>query len=462
MRTTIPAPCPRCGGPTRDGTCVACGDDEDPRVGLVLDGKYRVESLLGRGGMGRVYRATQLALGEPVAIKFLLSVWASSAELRARFRREAVALARLRHPNTAWVLDFGEHEGEPYIAMELIDGEQLAARIAAPEPLGLPTIGRVFDQLLQVIEAAHAQGIVHRDLKPENVMIVRTQDRSLRIKVLDFGLAYVDEGEHAPRLTETGRTHGTPYYMSPEQCRGREVGSPTDIYAIGVMLFEALTGVVPFDGEDAASIMAKQMFVDAPEMSSVGIKREIPPGVVEVVKGAMRKRPAERPSASELRDQLDRAMRGTDAATIAAAAALARANAAGLSRGERALTGRHAKKVESDASATPGARVALCVRGADTLRDALAVRGVPATIASLDDALAREEPWAAIVVEGDAASIARVREDARHRGAPVLFLRAPSRAMTELVRAGASDVCSLDAQDEDVCRKVQRLIRRRR
>jgi serine/threonine-protein kinase len=453
--------CPVCGAPKVTETCGACGwQRADRRLGVVLEGKYRIDALLGAGGMGRVYRATHVELGEPIAVKFLLAHWAKAPELRARFRREAVALARLRHPNIVSVLDFGEHGDELYMVMELVKGVALGDVLGVNEaPLPFQRVAAIIDQVLQVLEAAHGQGVIHRDLKPDNVMLLDAGDRVDRIKVLDFGLAYV-EGDAGARLTQTGVAHGTPHYMSPEQCRGTEVGPPTDVYAVGVMLYEALTGRIPFDGTDAASIMAQQMFVEPPPMETVGYKRAVPAGFAEVVRQALRKRPDDRPTASELRDLLGQASRGTDAASIAQNAAAIRTRAAALSRNERAFTGVQADEPHVETKAT-GKRAALLLDDgprAKVVRDALAVAGVTATIVARTG-----DPAAVDVVVVPHDEVERVAAKKGVPGPRIVALDVPSVArLTELVRLGVSDAVLADDADDVISRKVLRILSRGR
>jgi eukaryotic-like serine/threonine-protein kinase len=447
-------------------------DDADPRIGRVLDGKFRIEALIGAGGMGRVYRATHLSLGEPVAVKFLLAELARSATTRERFRREAQALARLRHPGIVSVLDFGEANDELYMAMELVSGSVLADLIHPQGPeLSLLRLGDVFSQILSVLEMAHREGVVHRDLKPENVMLVENKDRRDLVKILDFGLALVNDPKKvAERLTETGTVHGTPHYMSPEQCKGIEVGAPTDVYAVGCMLFEAISGVPPFDAEEMAGLMAQQMFVEPPPLASVGQKRTVSVGLEKVVRSALAKAAAERPTAGELRDALAAAIAGTDPDAMIARSADERIAAAGLSREDRALTG-VGRKGEAQASGS-GVVPRVCVWADGSapsrdLRDSLSVNGLRVTMWEQATPPPRDvngDPVAAVLVATWADGATRLTQlrsagDAR----PVLCVGAESaRDVAELIRAGASDVTLRGATQDDVAKKTKRAVKRGR
>lgn len=436
--------------------------EADPHLGLTLADKYLVDSLLGRGGMGAVYRATHLELGEPLAVKFLHGDLARSSNLRSRFRREAVALARLRHPGIVSVIDFGEHGEELYMVMELVRGLTLAELIEN-EMLPAVRIGNIFDRILQVLEVTHAQGIVHRDLKPHNVMVLDTPDHADHVKLLDFGLVHLDSSTD-PRLTETGSVQGTPVYMSPEQCRGREVGPAADIYSIGVTLFEVFSGRVPFIANETAALMAQHMFVEPPPLTDRVTGAPVSVGLQHVVSRALAKDPALRPTARELRDELSRALRGTDAASLAQQAAKERARVAVLSRSERAPTAPEIPSVDPSRHAVAGddVRVALWVLDEGrlvTLRAALAVNGIHASIAG---DLAATQGAHVIVMSASGNALAQL-ERLRSAGvnAPTLVVDVSGDAAA-FVRAGAHDIHLASAGDAKVHTKVRRLLRRGR
>ncbi len=451
---------------------LANDDAADPRLGRVLGGKFRIEALIGAGGMGRVYRATHLSLGEPVAVKFLLAELARSETTRERFRREAQALARLRHPGIVSVLDFGAEGAELYMVMELVSGSVLADLIHPQGPeLSLMRLGDVFSQILSVLEMAHREGVVHRDLKPENVMLVENKDRRDLVKILDFGLALVsDPKSTAERLTETGTVHGTPHYMSPEQCKGIEVGPPTDVYAVGCMLFEAITGVPPFDAEEMAGLMAQQMFVEPPPLASVGQRRTVSVGLEKVVRSALAKMASERPSAGELRDALAAAIAGTDPDAMIARSADERIAAAGLSREDRALTGVGRKGEAAAPGAGPVPRVCVWADASPAsrdLRDSLSVNGLRVTMWDEASAPPRDvsgDPVAAVLVAtwaDGAARLTHLRSGGDRR--PVLCVGAANaRDVAELIRAGATDVTLAGATQDDVAKKTKRAVKKGR
>ncbi len=457
-----------------DEPCPACGRaPDDTRLGAVVAGRYRIEALLGAGGMGRVYRATHIDLGEPVAVKFLLPEWTLRGELRARFRREAVVLARLRHPNVVSVLDYGEHEGELFLVMELLRGFSLESQVKAGGlTLPIDRVVHIIDQVLQVLEAAHAAGIVHRDLKPENVMLLDAGDRTDRVKVLDFGIALVNETEGAEKLTVTGTVRGTPHYMSPEQCVGRNVAAPTDIYAVGAMLYELLSGAPPFNGRSTAEIISQQMFSAPPSFSERPPPREVPVGLEALCLRALSKRPEKRPDAAAFRDALQRAIMGVDATSLTARDAAERARAAGLTRDERALSSepREDTKEGPAGDTGPSPRVALwgfSEERAATLRTVLAMQGMTAFLVETPGALSPDKrPWKAVLIAGGDGADERtktVRATTPLASLPVVVIDVPraSDAPT-LIRAGASDCALATVDDTAVCQKLLRALRRGR
>ncbi|MCA9591039.1 MAG: serine/threonine protein kinase [Myxococcales bacterium] len=438
----------------------------DPRIGAVVAGKFEILDLIGQGGLGRVYRARDTGLDELVAVKFLRAEIGSIPELRARFRREAVALARVRHPGIVSLLDYGQHEEEPFLAMELVHGVCLADVIGDGNTLPRPRVPVVFDQLLQVLEAAHALGVVHRDIKPDNVMLVDAPDRSDRIKVLDFGLAHLDRPVDQEKLTQTGMAQGTAAYMAPEQCRGEKVGPKADVYAVGTMLFEALSGDTPFHG-DAASLMAQQMFVAPPPLEERA--PDLPAGVPVLVAKALAKEADERPTASEMRDALRAAFGGTDEPALAARAAELRERSAGLTRSERGLTGVRGEDAVASERA-PAHLGDVRVRGSDaerasSLGTALAMLGVTnrakGTAVTTDDA--RDADLAMLVAQADDATRRALTGRARD-ARPMVFVAdiGDVAEVREWIRLGAVDVALAGAEDADTARRIKRLLERRR
>jgi serine/threonine protein kinase len=233
----------------------------DGLLGRTIDQRYRVEALLGEGGMGLVYRVTHTRLNKPLAIKVLRRENTKDPEVLARFRREAESASGIGNQHIVDINDFGELEdGSTYFVMECLEGLDLIDAIDLAHRMPEERAIHIAIQLCEALGAAHDAGIVHRDLKPENVFLVQRSDTKDFVKVLDFGIAKVANGPK--RLTRDGEVLGTPHYMSPEQCEGDGVDHRTDIYALGVLLYEMVTGHVPHDADTMMGILTKQMYED--------------------------------------------------------------------------------------------------------------------------------------------------------------------------------------------------------
>ncbi len=237
-------------------------DDEEPAVslpaGTLIGGKYRVERLIGRGGMGSVWAATHASLGQRVAVKLIARRFANSRDARQRFDTEAKAAAQLRSRYVVQVYDNGiTDDGVPYIVMEHLEGESLDARLARLGRLPLPAAARILIEVGRALGRAHSVGVVHRDLKPENIFLATSQDDEGEVaKVLDFGIAKIRRDEEIGSSTKTGAILGTPLYMSPEQARGlKSLDYRTDLYSLGMVAFTMLTGDAAFTGESIGDLL---------------------------------------------------------------------------------------------------------------------------------------------------------------------------------------------------------------
>jgi serine/threonine-protein kinase len=228
-------------------------------VGMQLSGRYRLDAQIGAGGMSTVYKTFDLTLERPVAVKLMHREIASDSAQLERFRREARAVARLSHPHIVQVIDAGEDEGRPYIVFEYVEGETLKERIRRMGRLPIDEAIAYAIEIARALGCAHAHGIVHRDIKPQNVLI----DPEGSAKVTDFGIARSLEEQG---LTADGRVLGTTDYVSPEQALGHEVNGQSDIYSLGVVMFEMLTGEVPFHGENQVSVAMKHVREDLPDL----------------------------------------------------------------------------------------------------------------------------------------------------------------------------------------------------
>lgn len=257
--------CPACGA----SLTYAQGED-DPLIGRVIGGSYEVDALIGEGAMGRVYSADQIQLRKKVAVKILRSNLVSDTTVVKRFEREAQAASRLDHPNCISIYGFGqEDDGDLlWMAMEFIQGRDLGSIIATDAPLTVERIVHIFSQVCEALDEAHNANIIHRDLKPANVVCYdhrRTQDF---VKVLDFGIAKItDPDENYQPLTRDGIVCGTPAYMSPEQVQGFELDPRSDLFSLGIILYQSITGRLPFFAESAVEVATK-IVIDAPEPPS--------------------------------------------------------------------------------------------------------------------------------------------------------------------------------------------------
>jgi serine/threonine-protein kinase len=298
--------------------------------GLTIDDRYELVGRLGSGGMADVWLANDRQLGRQVALKFLHERFAQDAQFVERFRREASAAAGLQHPNVVGVFDRGEWEGGRYIAMEYVEGASLKDLIA--RGLSIPEAVEIVRQILAGARFAHERGIVHRDLKPQNVLV----DAEGRARVTDFGIARAGASE----ITQEGSVLGTAQYLSPEQAQGLDVEAPSDLYSIGVILYEGLTGKLPFDGDTPVKIALKQISEQAQPPSRAN--PQVTPALDAVVLRALAKDPANRfASAEEFLQALDAAEADPSGAGLGntaayAAAALGGAAAAGALTPEEA------------------------------------------------------------------------------------------------------------------------------
>jgi eukaryotic-like serine/threonine-protein kinase len=273
--------------------------------GDLIDGRYRIVELIGEGGMGAVFLAEHVGLSKEVALKVIHPSFAGNGEIRARFAREAMASARVEHPHVASALDIGElPDGAAYLVMPLVRGPSLTEALAGG-PMPEARVIELGAQIADALAAAHAAGIIHRDLKPDNVVLMPREDGGDHVKVLDFGIAGLsgEDPSAQKQLTRVGVVMGTPGYMSPEQAIGETVDARTDLYALGVILWEALTGRALFEGDDVAGIVTQQLTTTPTPVRELGVlaQGELEALVARLLSRARDERPE---SALEVRDAL--------------------------------------------------------------------------------------------------------------------------------------------------------------
>ncbi|MBA2665143.1 MAG: serine/threonine protein kinase [Bradymonadaceae bacterium] len=277
----------------------------------LLSGRYRVEKCLGEGGMGVVYRAEHVLMKKTVAVKVLHPEMTQNEEVVARFQREAQAAANINHPNVCAATDFGQTEdGAFFLVIEYLEGDTLHTTLSTYHKLTPLRSIHIAQQICSALDQAHEQGIVHRDLKPENIMLVERDDDPDFVKIMDFGIARVSmeksDGYKTPaRLTKAGMVYGTPHYMSPEQVVGGEIDARADLYSVGVVLFEMLTGRLPFESDNLVQLMGMHVTKAPPRPSEVVTGVTIPKALDALVVKLLAKSPEQRhQSAEQVRNEL--------------------------------------------------------------------------------------------------------------------------------------------------------------
>ena len=281
-------------------------------IGRVFLGRYEVQRLLGEGGMGRVYLARQTDLGRQVVVKVMHDHIAADPKFRDRFQRETLLMARFHHPYAVILYDASLNDpAGPCIVMEYVKGQNLEGLLAKNKRLSAPRVARIIGQLCEVLQAAHDEGVIHRDLKPANLMIIDPDTPRERIKVMDFGLAKLVEDGPARRVTDTNVDFavGTPGYIAPEQIRGETMDHRGDLYSVGVMMYELLTGRLPFQGATGMDVLLAHATEAPPRFAEIGLSGWVPSSVEALVHELLAKDPDDRPqSARELAERLETAI----------------------------------------------------------------------------------------------------------------------------------------------------------
>ncbi|MEO1232300.1 MAG: protein kinase [Myxococcota bacterium] len=272
----------------------------DRLIGTSLDGKYKIIKKIGEGGMGSVYIANQESIDRKVAVKVLLSKLAEDEIAVKRFQQEARAISKMSHPNTVTIYDFGqveetEDEGQKlYIVMEYLKGATLTQVLRKEGALTGPRASRIMRQICASLSDAHGAGIIHRDLKPDNIFLSELGVEKDFVKVLDFGVAKLADSEHSGTLTQTGMIFGTPKYMSPEQAEGKPIDYRADIYALGVVLYELLSGKPPFVADTPVGLLLKHISEPPRPFAEVAAERNVDPRLERIVMRALEKHPDRR------------------------------------------------------------------------------------------------------------------------------------------------------------------------
>jgi serine/threonine protein kinase len=267
---------------------------KDPLIGALINNKYAVETVLGKGASGIVYKATRLLVGSAVAVKVVHSYLGSDAKNMEKFSREVSALEKLRHPNIVSLWESGvTDDGQPYLVMDYIRGTPLSALIAKEGVLPPGRVMEITKQVCAGLQEAHSQGFVHRDIKPENIVLDSTSDQDF-VKLCDFGIAYTVYENSLNKVSRPTTVAGSPAYMSPEQCRGLPLDPKTDIYSLGLVVFEMLTGKRPFEAKSSKEFMVKTVNEKVPLMSTIAPDLGIPEPVDLVVARALQKNPKDR------------------------------------------------------------------------------------------------------------------------------------------------------------------------
>ncbi|UJR79450.1 serine/threonine-protein kinase [Sandaracinus amylolyticus] len=403
--------CPSCArvNPPDARFCAGCGhrflgDDADlgpiadPLVGRTIADRYRIEQMIGRGGMGVVYRVEHVRIGKLMAMKLLHGELSREKDVMRRFRREAEAASKLDHPSTVQVFDFGHADGLTYLVMELLGGKDLGAIVELEGPLPFARVARIAAQIAGSVAQAHARGIVHRDLKPENVRVLQEAGEGDFVKVMDFGLAKLRDHDEAAgaSITRAGLIVGTPYYMAPEQIRGDGAEPRSDVYALGALMYKCLTGVPPFHAPTPVGVLTKHLTEPVVAPSTRSPRRDLPPDADAIVMRALAKEPGDRQASMEaLRDELLAWLRaeGEDTGAFAERATLPAietdsgrrvqvATRSDVDRYERSL------RAQSWAFQAIGiAAIAAVITGA-----AFAYRSASATVATTSRATSEHEP----------------------------------------------------------------------
>lgn len=446
----------------------------DPLLGALVAERFEIESLLGEGGIGRVYLANQVALQRKAAVKMLHPHLSTRGDVSQRFEREARAASKLNHPNSVTVYDFGTWQGHLYIAMEYLQGKSLAEVERRDFPLAVERVVAIMTQLCDVLEAAHRMNLLHRDLKPENILLVASPiDGHEVVKVVDFGLAFVVGEQRETRLTREDAVSGTPCFMAPEQVLNRPLDARSDIYALGCVMYEMLTGNPPFDAPTSMEVLTMQLY-DEPVRPSLKVSHAIPRELEQVVMWCLQKAPANRPQhCGELRAALQRV--ATPISSPSSRPALdtsalldreGRAQAMGIAPPKAASSdgapdGQRVLLVEPETT-TFGESVAAALRSQGAMvKVAASLPAAGEAGASSPDAATDVEAIVVDVTRSGAPGVLALKGAIAALGVPVLVVGPDEDfdAMAKALELGAADYVP-SGQRETLARKVRKAVER--
>ncbi|MCL2179310.1 MAG: serine/threonine-protein kinase [Proteobacteria bacterium] len=424
-------------------------------IGEVISGKFRLERAIAKGGMGVVYEGTHLHLKRKVALKILHAHLVRKDNSMERFRREAIVLAKLDHPHAVRIYDFGIHQGMPYIAMEFIDGIELADVLAIQGFLSLPRIVHMAEQILDVLSSAHKLGIIHRDLKPANIMLCNTEQNKTDskedfVRVVDFGIAFLRDQDE-PRMTQQGHVHGTAAYMSPEQCRGLDIDARSDLYSLGCVIYELISGQPPFVSDGSIETLSAHLYREPASLRQTFPEREVPVAMEAFVMRALAKqRSARFPSADAMRQELIRAYKESGLKTARPPRTL--------------LPNQVAEWWVSDTDAPPVALLELNMDAAsrDILLTTLGVAAVKSVRIEPGDSLLGYGLVMVLAQDGQQ-GLAVCEKLLATPQTPPIVLCGPEddlELMTTAIGVGVHDYIPLPLDPTDVARKVVRILRR--
>ena len=437
-----------------------------PRPNDTLGGKYRLLRRLGEGGMGEVFVAEHIALRCEVAVKLMRAHVISNYEYVQRFTREARVMSQLNHQNIVSVLDYGE-EPSPFIVMEYVAGKTMdewLSELSVPPPL--EEVRELILQLCDALQAAHERGVVHRDLKPDNILLGPDSQGRRIAKILDFGLAHVEDTDARLTLTRGSAVAGTPYYMSPEQCRSMRVGPASDLYALGCILTELLQLEPPFPGTVAAEVVSSQMYVPVGPLKRPGSQERVPPGLESLRLQLLEKQPHARPaSAAEVRELLDMAF---DPEVEVATLPPRKDDPPEGGRENRSAWQRKRSSSPPPVDTPPTVVQYFCAGQQGRGLTANLAIGLHAQAIAVSEVTVIQDELlpCVILVEGsdDINETLFVLSDIKrnHPGAVVLVVTAEltTSTMTKLIECGADDVVNINADVSKVGKKLRRLGKR--